>query len=167
MAKPTVYVDANIFSLLHYGGADPRALKEHLATREWWEQERPHFELVASKAVDNELAGGDYRVQERALAEARRLPYLPGAAVVQDILDQLLAAQVLPVTASGDALHLAFATAYGVDYLLSWNRAHLVSHETQGRLARFRAATGLRTPLVVSPATIPKVAFGDTIRRRD
>jgi hypothetical protein len=43
----------------------------------------------------------------------------------------------------------------------------LVSEETQAKLARFRAAFGLRTPLVVSPVSIPKAALGENIRRRD
>jgi len=167
MTKPTVYVDANIFSVPHYRGADPVALKERLATREWWEQERPFFELVASRAVENELAAGDYPGKERALAVVRRLPYLALVPVVQDVFGELLAARVVPVTAQADALHLAYATAYRVDYLLSWNRTHLVSEETQGKLARFRAATGLRTPLVVSPESIPKATLGESIRRRD
>ena len=155
MAKPTVYVDANIFSLLHYRGADDRALKE------------PFFMLFASRAVENELLAGEYDAQERALAEVRRLAHLPYNSAVLEIRGRLLAAGVVPDAVPGDALQLAFATAHRVDYLLSWNRAHLVSEETQGRLARFQAAFGWRVPLVVSPATIPKVAFGDSIRRRD
>ena len=35
MIKPTVYVDANIVSLLYYRGADPLALKKQGVTREW------------------------------------------------------------------------------------------------------------------------------------
>jgi len=167
MNKPTVYVDANIPSILHYRGADPLALKEQLATREWWEQERPFFKLFASQTVQNELAAGEYAAQERALAEVRRLPYLARSAAVHDFVYKLLAAHVIPEAVPGDAFHLAFATVYRIDYLLSWNRAHLVSEEAQGRLARFRAAFGLRTPLVVSPLSIPKAMLGENIRRRD
>jgi len=71
------------------------------------------------------------------------------------------------VTKEVDALHLAFATVYRVDYLLSWNRAHLVSEETQAKLVGFQVAFGVRTPLVVSPESIPKAALGEDIRRRD
>jgi predicted nucleic acid-binding protein len=167
MSKPTVYVDTNIISALYYRGADPLALKTQLTTREWWEQERPFFRVVVSQTVEDELAEGDYPGQERAVAEVRRLPYLPGTAAVQDVFTKLRAAHVVPSAVSGDAFHLAFATVYRVDYLLSWNRAHLVSEETQAKLARFRAAYGLRTPLVVSPDSIPKAALGANIRRRD
>ncbi|MGD0091957.1 MAG: hypothetical protein ABSE73_18755 [Planctomycetota bacterium] len=167
MNKPSVYLDANIFSLLHYRGADPLVLKRQLTTREWWNQERRFFRLEASKAVETELATGYYPWQQRALAEVRRVPYLAYSHAVVDVRVKLLGAHVVPLTEPGDAIQLAFATEYRIDYLLSWNRAHLVSEEAQGRLARFRAAFGLRTPLVVTPESIPKVALGQDIVRRD
>jgi hypothetical protein len=57
--KPTVYVDTNVFSYLHYVGSDAEALSCQRATREWWEQERAFFRLMASRAVERELAAGD------------------------------------------------------------------------------------------------------------
>jgi len=122
MSKPTVYLDTNIFSILHYRGGDAGVLRRQRATHEWWEQERHFFSLLASKAVEGELANGDYPGKERALAEVRRLPYLDAVAAVQDVAAKLLAAQVVPETVPGDAIQLAFATVYRVDYLLSWNR---------------------------------------------
>jgi predicted nucleic acid-binding protein len=160
-------VDTNILSVQHYRGSDPVALQERSTTVDWWRRERSFFKLVASRAVERELAAGDYPGQERALAAVRRLLFLPSAPSVGDVFRSLIAAGVVPTTAETDALHLAFATAHRVDYLLSWNRVHLVSEETQGRLARFRATLGWRTPIVVSPDTIPKATMGEDIRRRD
>ncbi|MGD0094348.1 MAG: PIN domain-containing protein [Planctomycetota bacterium] len=167
MSKPTVYLDTNIFSAMYYRGGDPLALKEQLTTREWWQGERGFFKLFASKAVEDELAAGEFPNQAKALAEARRLPFLPFVAAVRETAARFVAGHIVPETAAIDAHHLAFATVYSVDYLLSWNRAHLVTAEIQGKLARFRATWGLRTPLVVSPASIPKAALGEDIRRRD
>jgi len=167
MSKPTVYVDTNIISMLYYRGGNPRALKEKLTTLEWWESERPFFRLLAAQAVEDELAAGDYPGKEHALAEVRRLPYLPYRHSVLDVQAKLLATQVVPAAVPDDAFHLAIATVHRVDYLLSWNRAHLVSEEAQAKLARFRAAFGLRTPLVVSPDSIPRASLGEHIRRRD
>lgn len=165
--KPTVYVDTNILSYLHYRGADPLVMQNQRATRQWWREECPFFKLLASRTVENELADGDYPGQEKALAEARKLPYLALVPSVREVANKFVDAKVVPETKPGDALQLAFATVYRVDYLLSWNRAHLVSSETQGRLALFRAALGWWTPLIVSPDTIPQVALGESIRRRD
>lgn len=167
MSKPTVYVDTNILSALYYRGADTGALIRQRATREWWNTERPGFEVFASQAVEDELDRGEYRGKSNALAEVRRLSYLPYVAAVRQVVARVLSARIVPESEAADALQLAFATVHGVDYLLSWNRAHLVNVETQAKLARFRAALGWRTPLVVSPDSIPKAALGESIRRRD
>ena len=146
---------------------DAAANRKKAVTREWWEKERGFFKVYASRAVEGELAMGKYPGKERALAEVRRLSYLQGAAEVRDIAERLLEELVVPKTVPGDALQLAFALVYRVDYLLSWNRAHLLGEITQGRLAKFRAAFGLRPPLLVSPESIPKAALGEEIHRRD
>lgn len=165
--KPSVYVDTNILSYLHYRGADPLALKKRATTRQWWNEERPFFQVFASRAVETELTAGVFAGKEEALTEVRRLPYLVRTSAVRETAAKLLEAHVVPETVPDDAVQLAFATVHGVDYLLSWNRAHLVNAETQAKLARFRATSGIRPPLVVSPDTIPKAAFGEDIRRRD
>lgn len=167
MSKPTIYVDTNIFSFLHYQGSDSTALAKRTATHEWWEAERSGFVLYASTATENELADGKYPGQEKALAEVRRLTYLAFSSAVREMAQKLLEQHVVPAAVPGDAFQLAFATVHRVDYLLSWNRAHLVNAETQAKLARFRASLGSRPPLVVSPVSIPKALLGESIRRRD
>ncbi|HEY3319399.1 MAG TPA: hypothetical protein VGP72_02845 [Planctomycetota bacterium] len=165
--KPTVYVDTNILSLLYVSSADPEMMRQSGITHDWWECERQHFRVFASQAVDDELADGRYPGQERALKCVRRLPYLGPRSAIRDISAKVLATGILPETEVGDALQLAIATAHSIDYLLSWNRAHLVNPITQAKLAHFRAAWGWRTPLVVTPESIPSVRLGQSIRRRD
>ena len=67
----------------------------------------------------------------------------------------------------GDAIQLAFATVYRVDYLLTWNHAHLANVDVQRRLNEVNRSRGWRSPLLVSPETIPWAALGQTIRRED
>ncbi|MGD0092098.1 MAG: hypothetical protein ABSE73_19465 [Planctomycetota bacterium] len=167
MNKPTLYADTNIPSYLHYRGSDPKALEKQASTRQWWKEERPFFEVFASRVVEKELADGVFAGKDEALAEVRRLTYLVRTSAVRQTAERLLDAHVVPETVQDDAVHLAFAIVHGVDYLLSWNRAHLVNPDTQAKLAWFWATWGMRPPLVVSPDTIPKVALGENIRRRD
>lgn len=104
MSKPTVYVDTNIVSFLFYRGADLQVLKRQRATREWWKDERPLFKLLASRAVESELADGVYPGQEKALAEVRKMAYLAYSSAVRDVEAKLLAAHVVPLNVPGDAL---------------------------------------------------------------
>lgn len=167
MDKPSIYLDTNIVSVLHYRGGQVQSLAWQIATREWWERERRHYRVFASRVVEDELLAGAYPGQAMALAEVRRLAYLPFSRAVRDAASAYLTARIVPEAKMGDALQLAFATVHGVDYLLTWNHAHLANLRTQETLAKFHETRGWRTPLLVSPDTVPKVLLGQAIRRRD
>ncbi len=46
---------------------------------------------------------------------------------------RLLAAGGLPHQAAADALHIAAATCHGMDYLLTWNAAHIAKESMSRR----------------------------------
>ena len=50
---------------------------------------------------------------------------------------------------------LAISAAHEVDYLLTWNYAHLANPVAQQHLHEICERRGLRVPLLVSPETIP------------
>ncbi|MCY3024550.1 MAG: hypothetical protein NTW87_36715 [Planctomycetota bacterium] len=162
----SVYLDSNILSTLHYRGRDAAVLRQHAATQLWWDTERRWFRLLASRFTEEELAAGNYPGQKHALAEVRRLPYLPFSAAVKTCARTYLDEGLVPASKPGDAFQLAFATVYVVDYLLTWNQTHLANGETQEKLKRINAEHGWRTPLLMSPVTISKVALGQSVRRR-
>jgi hypothetical protein len=150
-SQPTLYVDTNVFSILHFRGNEIQSLRQHLVTREWWANERRYFSLFTSIVTERELSRGDYQAKDAAIAEARRVNYLP---VIRDIL--LCAARLLqhgfvPATEEADAQQLAFAMVNEIDYLLTWNHAHLANIHVQDRLTTFTEKWGWRAPLLVSP----------------
>ena len=165
MQKPTIYLDTNIISALHYNGADINTLSRRMATRDWWDSERRHFTIMASSFTELELAAGKYVGQAGCVRFVRRLPYVPITKLVRDLADELLAADVIPPGKRGDAMQLALAAAHEFDYLLTWNYAHLANPLTQARAERLFVKRGCRTPLLVSPESIPQVRFNKTIWR--
>jgi hypothetical protein len=167
MRKPSVYLDTNILSVLRYRGRVLRSLAWQNATREWWENERGHFKLYVSQVIEDELAEGKYSAQQAALIQAHKLSYLPYISGIQRCVQLYLDEKLIPDSKRGDALQLAFATLHKMDYLLTWNHAHLANIETQRKLGILNKARGWRTPLIVSPDTIPKVRMGQSIRRSD
>jgi hypothetical protein len=141
-------------------------LGRRLITREWWATERTHFELWVSSVTEDELESGWYPRQKDALVMARRLRFLPLHANVREFAKQLLAVRVVPDSKPGDALQMAIAAVHRVDYLLTWNYAHLANPIAQRHLETACQESGWRAPLLVSPETMPRVALGQTIRRR-
>jgi len=57
----------------------------------------------------------------------------------------------VPAEALGDADHLALASFYNCDMLVTWNCRHLANANKAGHIRRVNALLGLRTPLLVTP----------------
>lgn len=165
MKKPTVYLDTNIVSALHYDGSDINTMSRRMITRDWWDSERRHFSILASSFTELELATGQYAQQDACVRFVRRLKYVALTKAIRNLAQDLLAADIIPQSKPGDALQLALAAGHRVDYLLTWNYAHLANPVTQARTGRLLQKWNLREPLLVSPESIPQVRFHQTIRR--
>jgi hypothetical protein len=57
----------------------------------------------------------------------------------------------IPEKAKVDAVHLAVAVVYEMDYLLTWNCKHLAHGEIRMKLHRYNAENGLHEPMIVTP----------------
>jgi len=60
-----------------------------------------------------------------------------------------------------DALQMALAVVNEVDYLLSWNYAHMANPNVQRGLETFNHKRGLKVPLLVTPESIPQRRLGE------
>jgi hypothetical protein len=165
--KPTLYLDSNILSVMHYRSNRIAVLHHQLTTREWWETERKFFHLYGSPFTETELRRGEYAGQKQAIALVRRLAYLPITPSVEVCARTMLDEDIVPANKPGDATQLAVATIHCIDYLLTWNYAHLANANTQLRLMALCRKQQWRAPLLVSPESIPRRTLGQTIRRRD
>jgi len=57
----------------------------------------------------------------------------------------------LPSKASNDALHMALATVYGLDYLLTWNCKHMANAQIQRKLSQISSQLGYVLPIICTP----------------
>lgn len=165
MEKPMLYPDANIFSSMNYTGGSAFLLARRLATLRWWEIERHHYQLVSSIHTVEELADGRYPGQDKAVAAAKRFRRLTYSSTVRMCARLFIENGVVPAKQLGDAAHLAFASVHGVDYLLTWNQSHLANPNNASRLDSVNTAHGWRSPLILTPETIPWRSLGQEIRR--
>jgi hypothetical protein len=165
LTRPTIYIDSNIFSVLHYTGGDLIVLSQQVVTREWWQHESVHFDVFASSVTEGELKQGRYTAQAAAVAEVRRVKYLPFSRKVRECAADFVTRRIVPSEKPVDAIQLAFATVYAIDYLLTWNHAHLANVNVQARLKKLNLSLEMRVPLVVTPHSISKKAYGEEIRR--
>lgn len=166
MRKPSVYLDTTIPSAYWYEGGDVLALGRRIVTRDWWEAESSHFQLTVSSVTEDELRAGSFRRQEDCLRMVRRLNYLPIHRSIREFAMALVDSRIVPATKPGDALQIAIATAHAMDYLLTWNYAHLANPIAQAKLVELCRRRSQAVPLMVSPETIPRVLLGQSVRRK-
>jgi hypothetical protein len=121
-------------------------------TRQWWDEDRGKFRAVSSQLVIDEASAGDPMAAQERLAYLAGLPLLdvqhPGVA---ELADRLIAEHLLPEKAAADARHVAVATVFGVDYLLTWNCKHIANAETLPGIYKILRDSGYEPPLIVTP----------------
>ena len=150
--KPRVYIETSIISYLTARPSnDFRAMSNQNVTLEWWELERPKFELVISEFVIAEASLGHPEAAQRRLAALLGLVELQATQAVKALGRELIARNALPSVAEIDALHVAIAAVNGIEYLLTWNCTHIANAHTRPKIEATCRALGYEPPIICTP----------------
>ncbi|MBS3028401.1 MAG: type II toxin-antitoxin system VapC family toxin [Dolichospermum sp. DET50] len=122
-----------------------------IITQSWWDTRRQNFTLYISEVVLEELARGDQEIVTKRLDLINELPLLELNETVEELAQQFLTKSNLPPKASDDALHIALATVYKVDYLLTWNCKHIANAQIQKKLSQISIQSGYELPTICTP----------------
>jgi len=90
-------------------------------------------------------------MQAACLALVRELPLLEVVSEVVEIAAAYQAEGLMPKAPVRDALHLAMASYYRMDYLLTWNCRHLANANKIRRIEAVNLRMSLSVPLLVTP----------------
>ena len=150
--KPRVYIETSVISYLTARPSnDFRAMSNQNVTLEWWELERPKFELVISEFVIAEASLGHPEAAQRRLAALAGLVVLQATQAVKALGRELVTRNALPAIAEIDALHVAIAAVNGVEYLLTWNCTHIANAHTRPKIEATCRALGYEPPIICTP----------------
>lgn len=147
--KPLVYIETTIPS--YYCDSRSELAADIARTREWWERERDAYECFISAVVLEELSAGVYATQDDCLALVADVPLLDVNQEVLDIADVYRTRGLMPRNPAADSVHVAVASCYRVDYLLTWNCRHLANANKTRRLEELNERMGLSTPQLITP----------------
>ena len=147
-----IYIESTIPS---YVGARPardllQAARQQL-TCDWWATQRQKHTLFASQVVLDEVAFGEKAMAHLRLELLQGLPLLQATDEAKDLALKILASGLLPATADRDAVHIALASAYEMDILLSWNCRHIANAAIQAGLRRVVESAGFTLPVICTP----------------
>jgi len=147
--KPTVYIETTIPS--YYCDRRTEIARQTARTREWWDHERGNYECFVSAVVVDELEDGDYPTRDQCLSLVSDLPLLDVTADVETIANIYADHKLMPKPPVRDALHVAIASVYRMDYLLTWNCAHIANANKAVHLERLNAKLHLGLPRLITP----------------
>ncbi|MGC2110669.1 MAG: type II toxin-antitoxin system VapC family toxin [Candidatus Korobacteraceae bacterium] len=147
-----VYIETTIPSyLVARPSRDPLVAAHQQLTREWWEVRRAAFELYVSELVLEECRAGDVIFAAKRGEALVGVRVLPLTTEILDLASALIMEGVIPGKAAGDAIHIAVATAYACEYLLTWNCRHIANAEIQRALLPVVGGRGWNLPIICTP----------------
>lgn len=152
MDKPTLYIETSIVSYLaSRPSRDPVSLRNQQLTHAWWNTRRHDYALFTSDLVLKEAARGDPSMAAQRLALVSPIQLLPEREPVTLLADDIRRQLRLPDRAAPDAFHIAFAAAYGITYLVTWNCTHIANPRLRPRLEQACHLRGLLLPILCTP----------------
>jgi len=150
--KPKVYIETSTISyLIARPSRDLVIAANQQVTREWWNMRRALFDLYISQVVIDEANAGDQEAAQQRLEAMQGILLLELKTEALDLASEFIRSKALPKKASQDALHIAIAAVYGLDYLLTWNCKHIANAVIQKSIARIVAEQGYELPTICTP----------------
>lgn len=154
MKKNKIYLDTSVISFLF---ADDSPDFENL-TIDFFENYSNRFELYISEIVFLEINKNDNKELTDKMINAilkyniKKLDYNQE---VENIAKNYLNNKIIPEKKIEDALHIAYATYYEIDILLSWNFKHLANINKEHKIIIENLKMGYNYPIrLLSPLEV-------------
>jgi len=149
--KPTLYLDSSVPSYWLPQGESPVLHARYLVTRQWWRDELPRFEAFVSQVVLDELSGGDPARAAERMSLVSEFPLLDIDDEVEDAAQFYATNLAMPRRDLRDAFHLAVASVHEMEYLITWNFAHLANASKRTHIEMLNRRLHLPTPVICTP----------------
>jgi hypothetical protein len=150
--KSKLYLETTIPSyLVTRPSRDLLVAAHQQITLDWWESRRFEFDLCVSELVLDEVGAGDATLASRRLDLLREARVLTSSNEIVELTEDLIANGPLPRHAAIDAAHIATATVYGCEYLLTWNCRHIANAELHRDIRRVVEGYGYDAPTLCTP----------------
>ena len=88
---------------------------------------------------------------QRRLGLLQGIPLLQVTDEAKELARKILSSGILPATADRDAAHIALASVYEMDILLSWNCRHIANAANQRGMRKVVEAAGFNLPVLCTP----------------
>ena len=146
-----VYIETTIPSFYYTLRRDLESRAMQSWTRKWWAEYADQFTLVSSIVVINELSDGTSEKTQDRINLVKDLEMLSVTTEIDQIAQTYIDRLIMPQDMFGDAHHVALASFYNVDALLTWNYKHIANLNKIRRIRQINQELGLPTPELATP----------------
>jgi len=147
----SVYIETSIISYLAARPSRDLIIAAHQQlTHDWW-QCSSKYELVVSELVVTEASKGDASAAKQRLALLEGVNRLALSEQAHLFAQQMIFAKLIPKNEMADALHIAVAAASGIDFLLTWNCAHIANAAIRPKIDDWFRVHGITPPTICTP----------------
>lgn len=159
----TLYLETSVIDYLTARPSQNLIVAANMAvTTEWWNTCRDNFEIYVSQVVFDEAGRGDPEMAQNRIEIIKDFPSLISNETVTELAQQFLQQTNLPPKASDDTFHIALATVYDLDYLLTWNCRHIANPEIQKKLSEISTNFGYQLPILCTPYQLARKNYDVT-----
>jgi hypothetical protein len=156
--RPKVYIETSVIS--YYTNKISRDLKiaaDQILTRDWWEIVLPKLEPYISEYVLLEIGQGNSIEATIRKQAVKGFESISETQSVVQLAENYLKRLPIPKKAKLDAYHLAAATIFGMDFLVSWNCKHIANAFMIKPIQKINDGLGLPTPVICVPTELMEV----------
>jgi hypothetical protein len=153
--RPRLYLETTIPSYLTARmSGDLHTARCQRTTLRWWNSWRTSFEIYVSDLVAAEVARGNPEAAQRRIDLIDPYAFVMTDERSKALKSCLMADCGLPTRAETDAGHVAVAAVHSIQFLLTWNCAHLANDQFSRRIAAVCQSEGYKCPIICTPAQL-------------
>jgi hypothetical protein len=150
----SLYIESTIPS---YATARPSSdvviAGRQILTRQFWDEELHKYDPCISQDVLDECSNGDPAAAKQRLDLLQGIRILPKTEDITTLAVDYQKLLKIPDHAKADCIHIATCVKWHIDYLLTWNFAHM-GINTYIKLRKYNDQHGLWTPVLINPEDI-------------
>ncbi len=145
--KLSLYLETSVIGA-YLDNGDP--FRRDLTIR-WFERELGEYRACSSILVRREIERIDEPHRSSYLKLLKGMDDLDLVDEVAILAEGYISRGIFHRKFMADAVHVAIASFYKIDYLVTWNFGHLANVRKQARIRLFNTAAGFFSPSIVTP----------------
>ena len=126
--KIKIYLDTSVPSAYY----DDRTPQRQNMTRGWWNNKMKDYNIIISEITKKELMNTkDIERRSKLIVLVQDIEVVEVTKECIQLSREYIKQRIIPSKYEDDAVHIAVASIYNVDVLVSWNFRHIVKYETK------------------------------------